>query len=172
MSEHQAGKILDVPKLTRHRCFPADLKSTCTGRGCPINFKPTGQEECEVFLLISNQVLVRSSPVESISQLAGARVYAVVIGVAQRWDTKFKQIRCSIVVSISACHAEDPGSIPGGGAFVEMMPKLRPGCVVLISSGRSYCPKVGFQASIQTCHLMFQVGGLTGVMSSNGCRVV
>ena len=25
------------------------------------------------------------------------------------------QIRCSIVVSISACHAEDPGSIPGGG---------------------------------------------------------
>ena len=27
------------------------------------------------------------------------------------------QIRCSIVVSISACHAEDPGSIPGGGGF-------------------------------------------------------
>ena len=25
-------------------------------------------------------------------------------------------ICCSIVVSISACHAEDPGSIPGGGA--------------------------------------------------------
>ena len=25
-------------------------------------------------------------------------------------------IRCSIVVSISACHAEDPGSIPGRGA--------------------------------------------------------
>ena len=29
-------------------------------------------------------------------------------------------IRCSIVVSISACHAEDPGSIPGGGVFCEM----------------------------------------------------
>ena len=28
------------------------------------------------------------------------------------------QIRCSIVVSISACHAEDPGSIPGGGVFL------------------------------------------------------
>ena len=27
------------------------------------------------------------------------------------------QFRCSIVVSISACHAEDPGSIPGGGDF-------------------------------------------------------
>ena len=26
-----------------------------------------------------------------------------------------EQIRCSIVVSISACHAEDPGSIPAGG---------------------------------------------------------
>ena len=28
-------------------------------------------------------------------------------------------IRCSIVVSISACHAEDPGSIPGGGVFAK-----------------------------------------------------
>ena len=27
------------------------------------------------------------------------------------------QVRCSIVVSISACHAEDPGSIPGGGTY-------------------------------------------------------
>ena len=27
------------------------------------------------------------------------------------------QVRGSIVVSISACHAEDPGSIPGRGAF-------------------------------------------------------
>ena len=30
---------------------------------------------------------------------------------------KRQQIRGSIVVSISACHAEDPGSIPGRGAF-------------------------------------------------------
>ena len=28
-----------------------------------------------------------------------------------------QQIRCSIVVSILACHAGDPGSIPGGGTF-------------------------------------------------------
>ena len=27
------------------------------------------------------------------------------------------QIRGSIVVSISACHADDPGSIPGSGVF-------------------------------------------------------
>ena len=33
------------------------------------------------------------------------------------WQVQFppRQVRCSIVVSISACHAEDPGSIPGGG---------------------------------------------------------
>ena len=28
-------------------------------------------------------------------------------------------VRCSIVVSISACHAEDPGSIPGGGVALQ-----------------------------------------------------
>ena len=28
-----------------------------------------------------------------------------------------QQGRCSIVVSIPACHAGDPGSIPGNGAF-------------------------------------------------------
>ena len=27
------------------------------------------------------------------------------------------QVRVSIVVSISACHADDPGSIPGRGIF-------------------------------------------------------
>ena len=32
------------------------------------------------------------------------------------WSHNAK-IRCSIVVSISACHAEDPGSIPGGGGL-------------------------------------------------------
>ena len=31
---------------------------------------------------------------------------------------EFMHIRCSIVVSISACHTEDPGSIPGRGVFV------------------------------------------------------
>ena len=33
------------------------------------------------------------------------------------WPLHYQQIRCSIVVSISACHAEDPGSIPGGGVL-------------------------------------------------------
>ena len=29
------------------------------------------------------------------------------------------ELRGSIVVSISACHAEDPGSIPGRGVFLQ-----------------------------------------------------
>ena len=33
-------------------------------------------------------------------------------------------IRGSIVVSISACHAEDPGSIPGRGVLLVKMVKL------------------------------------------------
>ena len=32
-------------------------------------------------------------------------------------ERMFDQIRDSIVVSIPACHAGDPGSIPGRGAF-------------------------------------------------------
>lgn len=35
--------------------------------------------------------------------------------VLNKHSPKVHQIRCSIVVSTSACHAEDPGSIPGGG---------------------------------------------------------
>ena len=35
------------------------------------------------------------------------------------WDSN--QIRGNIVVSISACHAEDPGSIPGRGVGLELM---------------------------------------------------
>ena len=30
----------------------------------------------------------------------------------------YYQVPCSIVVSISACHAGDPGSIPGVGVYV------------------------------------------------------
>ena len=37
--------------------------------------------------------------------------------IAEEEGAGFKQIRCSIVVSILACHAGDPGSIPGGGIF-------------------------------------------------------
>ena len=33
-----------------------------------------------------------------------------------------KHVRCSMVVSISACHAEDPGSIPGGGVLAAQEP--------------------------------------------------
>ena len=42
--------------------------------------------------------------------------YSVVLSKKKR--LAFHHIRCSIVVSISACHAENPGSIPGGGVFL------------------------------------------------------
>ena len=37
--------------------------------------------------------------------------------VAHEEGAGLKQIRCGVVVNISACHAEDPGSIPGGGVY-------------------------------------------------------
>ena len=47
--------------------------------------------------------------------------------IAEEEGAGFKQIRCSIVVSISACHAEGPGSIPGRGVFLadpNLLPKI------------------------------------------------
>ena len=46
------------------------------------------------------------------------------------------QIRGSIVVSISACHAEDPGSIPGRGLVYNAIPPhpIRGSIVVSISA--------------------------------------
>ena len=39
------------------------------------------------------------------------------------------KICCSIVVSVSACHAEDPDSIPGGGVFFRAaLPHCAHGC--------------------------------------------
>ena len=35
----------------------------------------------------------------------------------RRWLSRSFEIRGSIVLSISACHADDPGSIPGRGVF-------------------------------------------------------
>ena len=35
----------------------------------------------------------------------------------QKWHRHSRHVRDSIVVSISACHADDPGSIPGRGDF-------------------------------------------------------
>ena len=48
-------------------------------------------------------------------------------------------IRCSIVVSISACHAQDPGSIPGGGVLFPSMGNRHHG--------------LGYRISVPACHL-------------------
>ena len=51
----------------------------------------------------------------------GERKTRVYLGNSRRGEVRVNpvshHIRGSIVVSISACHAEDPGSIPGGGIF-------------------------------------------------------
>ena len=51
-------------------------------------------------------------------------------------------VRCSIVVSISACHAEDPGSIPGGGVFIAkgISPPLCVICVCKCHAPVSHTP--------------------------------
>ena len=49
---------------------------------------------------------------------------------------QFQQVRGSIVVSISACHAEDPGSIPGCG-------------------GMWHCPRVGWPSCRQLAQALF-----------------
>ena len=50
---------------------------------------------------------------ESLSAL----IYGVSATLGQDKTVRQVQIRGSIVVSISACHADDPGSIPGRGVF-------------------------------------------------------
>ena len=48
---------------------------------------------------------------QSVNYLTAAEMYK---------NDSLIQIRDSIVVSISACHAEDPGSIPGRGIFFRL----------------------------------------------------
>ncbi|KAK7411315.1 hypothetical protein VNO78_02748 [Psophocarpus tetragonolobus] len=60
--------------------------------------------------------------------------------------------RCSIVVSISACHADDPGSIPGNGVFFLFFPNS----ILYYKQGPLKAPSCGFvfsrhhQFTIQT----------------------
>ena len=75
------------------------------------------------------------------------------------------QIRGSIVVSISACHAEDPGSIPGRGvsAFKKLGPQI---ARHVLSKWRLLCvllsiPVSGFwgQLDAQACPSCLKRGG-------------
>ena len=53
-----------------------------------------------------------------------------------------EHLRCSIVVSISACHAEDLGSIPGGGVFAmlrRLLHRSARGQIPLHKRDRSLC---------------------------------
>ena len=48
--------------------------------------------------------------------------FIILIGLINAKTSSYFQIRGSIVVSISACHAEDPGSIPGRGVLLAIRP--------------------------------------------------
>ena len=50
-------------------------------------------------------------------QFSRERVFPGYFSLSSTMDTGISQFRDSIVVSISACHADDPGSIPGRGDF-------------------------------------------------------
>ena len=43
--------------------------------------------------------------------------YEIELNMIIVWKKETSNSRCSIVVSIPACHAGDPGSIPGNGVF-------------------------------------------------------
>jgi hypothetical protein len=55
---------------------------------------------------------------KSLSQCPIAAVRRFHSRLGTRASSRLQQVRDSIVVSISACHAEDPGSIPGRGVSV------------------------------------------------------
>ena len=50
-----------------------------------------------------------------------AFVLELVLADSSEDASRSRWIRCSIVISISACHAEDPGSITGGGVSFECL---------------------------------------------------
>ena len=56
----------------------------------------------------------------------------------EQWRTAFRD---SIGVSISACHADDPGSIPGRGVFVNQASKS---CKTLTCAGEKHFQNLKF----------------------------
>ena len=51
------------------------------------------------------------------AQISPGKTHSNIHGLVAMWPF---QIRCSIVVSIPAYHAGDPGSIPGGGVICQL----------------------------------------------------
>ncbi len=79
----------------------------------------------------------RGTFLRSMDMRVGARSWhgrAGSAGIRGKWSiasackmvvSRSQEVRCSTVVSITACHAEDPGSVPGGGAMVRASMKVR-----------------------------------------------
>ena len=71
--------------------------------------------------------------ISSIDRFAKNGKFANYVTFAKFWcHVAARQIRGSIVVSISACHAEDPGSIPGRGVFLSRPPQEPKWCGVFV----------------------------------------
>ncbi|KAL3844578.1 hypothetical protein ACJIZ3_001981 [Penstemon smallii] len=51
-------------------------------------------------------------------------VFVLLLYFISLFGFNLQQSRCSIVVSIPACHAGDPGSIPGNGVYFFILPFL------------------------------------------------
>ena len=68
-------------------------------------------------------------------------------------DLRSYSIRGSIVVSISACHAEDPGSIPGRGGFLLTLHIMH---VVLIAKRVAILKSTNYQQTSSCCMLLMQ----------------
>ena len=66
-------------------------------------------------LILSAHARERLGSGDALGLATQAKLTVAVLLAVNRRGMLRKQIRGSIVVSISACHAEDPGSIPGRG---------------------------------------------------------
>ena len=90
--------------------------------GPETSFKPgLGAMEiaCNAMEIAAKQTLCEEASLE-----AGLETGLSVIYLGQCFEISNElplQVRCSIVVSISTCHAEDPGSIPGGGVCTALL---------------------------------------------------
>ena len=70
------------------------------------------------FLFLSHLISLDVGTWEAIECMQILKTYRKKYYLNKKLNGKYSQTsRCSIVVSIPACHAGDPGSIPGNGEF-------------------------------------------------------
>ena len=101
-------EAIPTGRLHRHLCLQRPRRKH--GMAQHSKIKTTSGCHAKVRHIAANSMQV-SSRCSGVGQHGGC------LSTALQMTLQSYQIRCSIVVSISACHAEDQGSIPGGGVF-------------------------------------------------------